>query len=121
MSFKRTCPICGDEFWHPHHMNYNRQNLTCEKDSCKTAQKTKRQKERRFERRQARLVEAARRVAKAKKPVRGKVKQVIPTPDLPLKLTQPGPGIRARRRALIRRVKRRWAKARKKGGSKWKK
>lgn len=121
MSFKRTCPICGDEFWHPHHMNYNRQNLTCEKDSCKTAQKTKRQKERRFERRQARLVEAARRVAKAKKPTSGKVKVVISRPETPVRPVRVRKIANSLRARLNRLARKRWAKARKKGGSKWKK
>lgn len=76
MSFRRTCPECGDTFWHAEHRNYNRQNLTCGKEDCKRRRKSKRQKERRYELRMARLSRKAAREGKRKKSPRGSVKVI---------------------------------------------
>lgn len=88
MSFKRTCPICGDQFWHSEHRNFNRKNLCCDKQSCKVAQKSKRQKERRYEARMARLARKAARSGARKKPVRGTIKHIAPQFSLKLKPTR---------------------------------
>lgn len=62
------CPVCNEEFKNFDNRNSHRANLTCG-PKCHALQRAERQRERRYKRRQARLLKAAQKLAK-----RGKLK-----------------------------------------------
>lgn len=74
MSFQRKCSVCGREFWHAEHRNYNRKNLTCGPE-CRLKQRVQRNKERRYRLRMEKLALKAKRNGARKKPARGTVRR----------------------------------------------